>query len=184
MAIDWRERFAQVLAQATAQAFVAADVRCEHALRELRQRFDSLGRIAYYRQCLSCGAGGSAVARASAVAESSGDPSRLPWFDNELVDTYQRRRTDAVDAVRNSKNETWWSVYGQYLRSPEWAERRVLVFHRAAGLCEGCRKAGPTQVHHLTYKNVGGEFLWELAAVCDECHEREHPHMREAGHAA
>jgi 5-methylcytosine-specific restriction endonuclease McrA len=31
-----------------------------------------------------------------------------------------------------------------------------------------------TQVHHTTYKHVGNEFLWELRAICDECHDRFH----------
>ncbi|MCK1357156.1 MULTISPECIES: hypothetical protein [unclassified Bradyrhizobium] len=34
------------------------------------------------------------------------------------------------------------------------------------------RKA--TQVHHLTYKHIFREFVFELIAVCDECHSRLH----------
>jgi hypothetical protein len=29
-------------------------------------------------------------------------------------------------------------------------------------------------VHHLTYAHVFNEFLFELMAVCDECHDRLH----------
>jgi hypothetical protein len=29
-------------------------------------------------------------------------------------------------------------------------------------------------VHHVTYKNMGNEFLWELRAICAVCHERVH----------
>jgi 5-methylcytosine-specific restriction endonuclease McrA len=29
-------------------------------------------------------------------------------------------------------------------------------------------------VHHLTYQNAGNEFLWELVAICRECHARYH----------
>ena len=30
------------------------------------------------------------------------------------------------------------------------------------------------QVHHTTYANVGHEFLFELVALCPECHNRYH----------
>jgi 5-methylcytosine-specific restriction endonuclease McrA len=48
------------------------------------------------------------------------------------------------------------------------------VIERADGLCEGCRSAEAVHVHHLTYKHCGNEFLWELVAICRECHERVH----------
>jgi hypothetical protein len=32
----------------------------------------------------------------------------------------------------------------------------------------------PMEVHHLTYKNVFTEFLFELVAVCQDCHSRLH----------
>jgi len=31
-----------------------------------------------------------------------------------------------------------------------------------------------TEVHHLTYQHVGHEFLFELVAICRECHTRWH----------
>lgn len=46
---------------------------------------------------------------------------------------------------------------------------------------------GPGKVHvideengrnHLTYKNMGDEFLWELRAVCPSCHTRAHTERR------
>lgn len=45
---------------------------------------------------------------------------------------------------------------------------------RAAHVCEGCRTARATEVHHLTYEHCGDEFLWELVAICRSCHERYH----------
>lgn len=71
----------------------------------------------------------------------------------------------------------WWATYNAYLESEEWTTRRQHVLERAGGICEGCRDARATQVHHLTYKHVGRELLWELAAVCNDCHEALHPHM-------
>ncbi|MGI8399864.1 hypothetical protein ACRYWZ_26180 [Agrobacterium deltaense] len=48
------------------------------------------------------------------------------------------------------------------------------MFKRSGGMCEGCGLAEAKQVHHLTYKHVGCEFLFELVAICDGCHERLH----------
>ena len=75
---------------------------------------------------------------------------------------------------RAEDNERWQAWYRQYLSSPEWAERRRLVMERARGICEGCAVNKAVDVHHTTYAHAGDEFLWELRAVCRNCHERIH----------
>jgi len=52
------------------------------------------------------------------------------------------------------------------------------VFERANGLCEGCAEHTARHVHHKTYEHVCNEFLWELVAVCERCHQAIHPHMK------
>jgi 5-methylcytosine-specific restriction endonuclease McrA len=64
--------------------------------------------------------------------------------------------------------------YRAYLRSDHWLDIRRRVLQRAQGLCEGCLRRRATQVHHLTYAHAGAEFLWELVAVCEQCHARVH----------
>lgn len=64
--------------------------------------------------------------------------------------------------------------YADYLRSREWAERREKVMQRALGLCEGCRVRPAGEVHHLSYEHVTEEFLFELVALCGDCHARIH----------
>jgi 5-methylcytosine-specific restriction endonuclease McrA len=64
--------------------------------------------------------------------------------------------------------------YAEYLQSTAWKEKRRLIMQRCRGYCEGCGSAPATQVHHLTYKHVGNELLFELVAVCDPCHDRIH----------
>lgn len=69
--------------------------------------------------------------------------------------------------------------YHWYLKTDEWDKRRRAVLKRARYTCEGCgRTDKPLQVHHETYEHVGNEFLWELQAVCDGCHERRHEMLR------
>ena len=65
-------------------------------------------------------------------------------------------------------------LYGAYLKSAEWAARREKVMQRAGGFCEGCRGQAATEVHHLTYEHVTQEFLFELVAICGDCHARYH----------
>ena len=71
-------------------------------------------------------------------------------------------------------NEKWQADYSRYLLSPAWRNKRFRVLERAGGVCEGCGERRATEVHHVTYRHVGNEFLWELRAVCGECHSRIH----------
>jgi len=65
-------------------------------------------------------------------------------------------------------------IYESYLQSQEWADRRQQVMQRAEGICEGRRRRRATEVHHLSYAHVTQEFLFELVAMCGECHARWH----------
>lgn len=71
-------------------------------------------------------------------------------------------------------DQDWATLYADYLRSAEWAARRDKVMERASHRCEGCRERLATDVHHLTYEHVTQEFLFELVALCAECHDRIH----------
>lgn len=64
--------------------------------------------------------------------------------------------------------------YADYLRSEEWARRREKVMQRAGCVCEGCCTQPATEVHHLTYAHITHEFLFELVAMCGDCHARWH----------
>jgi hypothetical protein len=94
--------------------------------------------------------------------------------DDELAENLERMRQH--QQRRAQKDEDWWRRCNEYLTTDKWRELRQLVFQRDNGICQGCYAAPATQVHHLTYKNVCNEFLWELTSVCDECHTRYHGH--------
>lgn len=83
-------------------------------------------------------------------------------------------RWHAERAERVERDAQWWRDYDAYLQSPEWAERRRRVLRRAGGICEGCLTNRATQVHHLTYARVRAEMLFDLVAICGDCHERIH----------
>ena len=68
----------------------------------------------------------------------------------------------------------WPELYADYLKSQQWADKRDRVLRRANYHCEGCAQRPATDVHHLTYEHVTQEFLFELVALCRECHARVH----------
>lgn len=85
---------------------------------------------------------------------------------NEIDHQYALRREQFNSAA-------WWRVYTSYLNSAEWKDKREKVLQRDEYLCvehrRGCTRTA-TEVHHLTYKNVGNEPLEDLSSVCHHCH--------------
>jgi 5-methylcytosine-specific restriction endonuclease McrA len=77
--------------------------------------------------------------------------------------------------VTVSEHDEWWARYYAHLASEKWKALRAKVIEREGGLCQGCRAARAVHVHHLTYRHLGDEPLYDLAAVCKACHAREHP---------
>ena len=147
---------------------------CDHATTALRRRVVKGGGIQYVHQCLRCGESrNQPIAKAKAIEACGGvEP---PPFDDHLREEWEQRRSEAAEVIKEKfSREAFFADYGPYLKSPAWVRRRSLVLRRAHGICEGCGERQPTQVHHLTYRHVGAEFLFELAALCDQCHERIH----------
>lgn len=65
-------------------------------------------------------------------------------------------------------------VYQEYFRSSQWGTLKLLVHARAGGKCEACRERPSYDAHHLNYDHLYEEFLFELVAVCRDCHDRWH----------
>ena|SRR5215472_2095593 len=86
-----------------------------------------------------------------------------------------QERSAELAAERERENQDWWERYSAYLTSPAWRQRRQLVLVRDGGQCQGCLSALAVHVHHLTYKHVTDELLFELVALCEECHQKVHP---------
>ena len=64
--------------------------------------------------------------------------------------------------------------YKDYLRTPEWQERRDKALHQANGRCQRCGNYRDLQVHHKTYERKGEELPQDLIVLCRDCHEKEH----------
>jgi hypothetical protein len=93
---------------------------------------------------------------------------------SRLMEEDRQRDRERSERERAAQSREWWTWYNQYLKSPAWRERAAMVKRRSGGMCEGCGARAAVQVHHETYAHVGNEFLWELRAICNVCHERIH----------
>ena len=133
------------------------------------------GGVQFVRVCLDCGYQfGGPVAKKDVP-----NPDDTPALGDLSADRFFRSRREDW---RDQKLVFWEGQdvkvskeYAAYLKSPEWRAKSKLVILRAQGICEGCRERPATQAHHLTYEHRFNEFLWELVAICDDCHTRIHP---------
>lgn len=91
--------------------------------------------------------------------------------------SHDQRREEMGELEQLAKSQEWWIKYNNYLLTAEWKDKRERVLDRDDYLCQACLKRRATQAHHLTYKRVFNEPLFDLAAVCDVCHRALHPHM-------
>jgi hypothetical protein len=154
-----------------AEARAEADPQhCNHVNIVMTVRNASNGAAQYQKQCLDCGGKvGEFVKKVIALQQSP-----VP-FDDALHGKWYQAQTLALQDARQADSVEWWAWYNEYLKSPEWQWRRKMVMDREAGLCQGCRTVRAKDVHHLTYAHVGDEPLYELVALCGECHQKNHP---------
>jgi 5-methylcytosine-specific restriction endonuclease McrA len=60
-------------------------------------------------------------------------------------------------------------------RDAVYPQRRREVWERADGVCEYCRGAAMTSVHHIEGRRVPDPHaLHRLVGLCDPCHRRAH----------
>lgn len=143
-------------------------------LRRLTQRNGAEHVVA---QCQRCGQRSKFIPKAK-VAGVVSDIRELPEIDRKLREsfkTHELATNHELFSAPPANDDAWHEAYDEYLASDKWARLREKVMTRSAGICEGCLGAPATEVHHLTYKHVGDELLWELVAVCRDCHRRCHP---------
>jgi len=151
-----------------------ASVECGHSHLDIRALTCSNGAIQYVYQCFDCGARvGGAISKAE-VFRIRGPLDLILPFDESAREhgrslLQEQRRVIAVQATDERR-----AVYAAYLDSPEWRAKRVKVMKRAGGVCEGCLDARATEVHHRTYAHIYQEFMFELIALCEPCHQRIH----------
>lgn len=144
---------------------------CDHPSVTLARQTNSAGAVTYVDQCDRCGVKTHAHRGRDLTPEQR---ENAKPFDRARREAHWANVSQQHRAASEQRDREWQAQYEAYLQTPAWRHRRVLVLRRANGVCEGCMSAPATQVHHKTYAHVGNELLFELAAVCDDCHERAH----------
>lgn len=152
--------------------------KCEQNIHLLTRRVIANGSTQYVYQCQVCGRPSNPISHQKAIQQSGG--RKIAEFDPEIEVRYRDGLAQkARDEISEGKRQ-FRAWYSEYLKTPEWRQRRELVMRRAHGICEGCGLARASEVHHTTYDHVGEEFLWELVAICSPCHTRYHEKPDEA----
>jgi 5-methylcytosine-specific restriction endonuclease McrA len=65
--------------------------------------------------------------------------------------------------------------YRDYLKTPEWHERRKEHLVKAFCRCQVCNASQiRLEVHHRTYERRGYERYEDLIVLCDKCHKLFH----------
>lgn len=149
---------------------------CEHR-HELRRLLAADGTTRFVQQCVDCGQQSNQIAKAKLTTQEMASAPVV-----ESYETGEARRSATWAACQSIRMQMLQEVgtriteanrreYAEYLQLPHWRKIRAKRMAIANGICEGCGERPATQVHHLTYEHRGNEMLWELRAVCDECHE-------------
>ena len=139
---------------------------CNHEDSELRKRPTS---NQFVKQCLDCGWTGPAISHSTLRAR---DMESALLVDDTIRSKWYDKRRERSTELRNSEKNEWLKEHNDYLRSPEWKERRVKVLRRDGYICQACIENPAQEVHHLSYDHWGNEPLFELVAVCKPCHEK------------
>jgi len=129
------------------------------------------GTQQYRDQCLRCG---RTVKVHKKAALTIGQLSCAIDFDEEIQKQYYERVSARAKQIDDERQAEWMRRYNGYLETGQWQRIRQAVMERDGWTCQGCRRARATQVHHLTYRRVGSEMLFDLVAICDECHRKIH----------
>ena len=144
---------------------------CPHSLKQPTLYVQRNG-VRYVRhQCLRCGT--SVKGPKGAELEKQGQCiDQLPPWDESLA----RRWIDRKNHFEQTQQpfQARLDLYQQYLLSATWKSKRERVLQRDDHRCRACGDAQALEVHHKSYQNIGDEPLFELVAVCRECHQRLH----------
>ena len=153
---------------------------CEHKNLQLRKRSIKSGNIQYVKQCLDCGNAMPQPIKAAMAFQLNGgnEPS---IFDEQVIINRKAEKEKSYQEIKgrydSSKNveiDKYGEWYREYLKSPEWKLKREKVLKRAKNICEGCAEETAIEVHHISYANIGDELLFQLVALCEDCHRKAH----------
>jgi len=140
----------------------------DHDYQFVKQK-KSNGSFMVKKQCTNCGRSDAHQYK----FEEAGGRNKvilLPDFDEDKLQQFYTDQQKARQAEWQEQQKEWFVGYNQYLRSDAWKSKRERVLKRDNNLCQACLKAIATEIHHLTYRHVFNEPLFDLVAICNPCH--------------
>ncbi len=143
--------------------------KCEHLYREVRKRTIANGCVSYVSQCTECGHTSSPISKKLALSHNLSPPPYNAHIQAQLRAQKHSEYVKSYLAMR----PLLAAEYEAYLATPEWRMRREQAIARTKGSCEICGEIA-TDVHHLTYRNIGAELSEDLMPVCRICHKIIH----------
>jgi len=145
--------------------------KCEHLDREYRHKMCNDGRFSYYHQCLLCGDKGPMIKKMTIPEHIVNSMSEI---DEDTIKAHSEKISAYYESLMYAQTESIKTDYHAYLETDEWSAKRLKVLIRDEYLCRACLENRATVVHHLTYAHIYNEPLYDLVAVCKQCHELIH----------
>lgn len=90
-----------------------------------------------------------------------------------IQDKESKEFSELLANLRSNKVKSIREIYNTYIKSDAWKEKRNFVLLRDQNICQICGKKA-MDIHHLTYAHLEREYLFELIALCRECHLNEY----------
>lgn len=106
-----------------------------------------------------------------------GEFSKLRFQDWKYEREIESKQIFEISQYIKLTNTTFYK-YNFYLLSSEWRILREAILIRDKYICQFCKQAEATEVHHLTYENLGNESPNELISTCNICHLKKHDNKK------
>ena len=161
---------------------------CLHEKQDVVKVTVSGGAIQLRKQCRNCGdILGNAIAKAKLEVPFEDVPYENPDIREEwnykirerAEESYRKKERERKRKIMEEAEAMYWQrrKYEEYLLTEKWRNKERLVLKRANHICEGCGENEATKAAHKSYNHIGtsdeaGEFLFELVALCEACHQR------------
>lgn len=128
------------------------------------------GGVTVRNQCTNCGAlVGTALPQKSLLLDE------INPINETLTQEYFLNKNEEFSKLQveidQLKRGDFWTQYKEYLESDKWKGKREKVLERDGRQCQACLDNPANEVHHLTYKHLYNEPLFELVSVCKLCHD-------------
>lgn len=138
------------------------------------------GRFQLKKQCEYCATSSNNSYPFKMVKDINELPESNFRLEHDIQIKRQKEINDTLSLIRQEFKEKLGCTtdyegdlihYVDYIKSPQWKEKRKLVLQRDKYICKSCLNAKATEVHHISYRHLTNEPLFELVSVCRDCHQ-------------